>query len=276
MSFAGAAPCFTPGGGTGTPGNRLTFSYRLDVLRFFDIDTVETSPTFGHTIVNGLHSVQLPDSGPMGNQMPMALGASLLIVYRFPDGHPQANVLSAIVIYDDGLSLNNAQPTLVQPMQGHYKAAAVPNARLSYIVGSALPDKGDAIVAPGGGTVVNPFVGADGPSWDTFTYPRPGSSDPAIVVAPTQLSTTITTDVQLPGGRDCITPAAIVFKTAVEDTDGDGALDVWETATTASPVTDPRGRQLPPLGSMGANPYRKDVFVEVGYMHTNGAALAYG
>ena len=67
--------------------------------------------------------------------------------------------------------------------------------------------------------------------------------------------TTITTDVQLPGGRDCITPAAIVFKTAVEDTDRDGLLDVWETRTArlgASDLTDPRGRQLPPLGAMGA------------------------
>ena len=82
MTFAGAAPCFNPGGGTGNPGNRRTFSYRLDVLRFFDIDTNETSPTFGQTIVNGLHEVQLPDTGPNGNQPPMALGASA--AHRLP------------------------------------------------------------------------------------------------------------------------------------------------------------------------------------------------
>jgi hypothetical protein len=41
MTFAGASPCFNPGGGTGDPGNRHTFSYRLDVLRFFDVDTRE-------------------------------------------------------------------------------------------------------------------------------------------------------------------------------------------------------------------------------------------
>ena len=63
MTFAGASPCFNPGGGTGNPGNRRTFSYRLDARRFFDIDTDEASPTFGHTIVNGLHEFQVSDSG---------------------------------------------------------------------------------------------------------------------------------------------------------------------------------------------------------------------
>ena len=131
-------------------------------------------------------------------------------------------------------------------------------------MGSGQPDKGDVIVAPGGGKVLNPFVGADGPAWDTFTYPRPNTTDAPIVVAPNQVLTTVS--VEVPGVRDCVTPAAFVFKTAVEDTDEDGMLDVWETATTSSPLVDPRGRQLPPLGSMGANPYRKDLYVEVGYM----------
>ena len=30
------------------------------------------------------------------------------------------------------------------------------------------------------------------------------------------------------GGRDCLTPAAIVFKTAVQDADSDGLLDAWD------------------------------------------------
>ena len=272
MTFAGSAPCFNPGGGTGNPGNRLTFSYRLDVLRFFDIDTVETSPTFGHTIVNGLHEVQIPDSGPNGQQPPMAAGASLLIVFRYPEGHPQANVLSSIVVYDDGLSLNNSQPAFTQPMAGFYQPAAVPDARITYIIGSGQPDKGDLIVLPGAnGTVINPVVGGTlaNPGWDTLTYPLPNSLGLTQTGTPPQVfvTTTVSTASTTPGGNDCITPAAIVFKTAVQDTDGDGNLDAWETATSQTPqTTDPRGRQLPPLGAMGASVIRKDVFVEIGYM----------
>jgi hypothetical protein len=91
----------------------------------------------------------LPDSGPNGNQAPLALGASLFIVFRYPEGHALANVLNSIVVYDDGLALNNAQRAFTQGIAGFYQPAATPNAKISYIVGSGQPDKGDAIVLPG-------------------------------------------------------------------------------------------------------------------------------
>ena len=48
----------------------------------------------------------------------------------------------------------------------------------------------------------------------------------------------------------------------VQDTDGDGLLDRWETSTAGN---DPFGKALPDLAGMGANPCRKDLFVELGY-----------
>jgi hypothetical protein len=85
-----------------------------------------------------------------------------------------------------------------------------------------------------------------------------------------QVVTTVSNDVGGGGARDCLTVAAMVFKTEVQDTDGDGLLDVWETAmgTTSAPaLVDPNLKPLPALGAMGANPYRKDVFLEIGYMN---------
>ena len=189
LTFAGTAPCFNPGGGT-TGTGPFTYTYLLDVLRFFDVDTTSapTSPTFGKTIVNGSHEVQFPDSGPNGNIIPMALGASLMIVFRYPDNpllYPQKDVLNAIVVVDDGVSLTNAQRTLLnQPLPGFYKAAATPNAKVSYIAGSGQPNKADAIYLPGGALVSNPFIGSslaiqgdELGSWDTLTYPNPTYPD---------------------------------------------------------------------------------------------------
>ncbi len=65
----------------------------------------------------------------------------------------------------------------------------------------------------------------------------------------------------------CKSWSAIVFSTTVEDTDNDGLLNIWEESTTGSLVTDPNGQTLPPLGSMGANPDIKDLFVEIGFLH---------
>ena len=83
--------------------------------------------------------------------------------------------------------------------------------------------------------------------------------------ASASITTTVTNDI---GQRDCLTVAAIVFKTAVLDTDNDGLLDEWETATT--PLPDPNGKPLPLLSAMGAKPNHKDAFIEVGYMDTYG------
>ncbi len=155
-------------------------------------------------------------------------------------------MLNAIVVVDDGISLTNAQRTLLnQPLPGFSRRSTRTRIRprrtprVSYIAGSGQANKLDSITLPGGTIVSNPFVGStpvsnDGDdlgSWDTLSY------NVSIPGGATQVTTTVTTDIQVPpGGRDCITVAAIVFKTAVEDTDGDGLLDVWETATIASPL----------------------------------------
>ena len=87
------------------------------------------------------------------------------------------DVLNSIVVYDDGVSLTNAQRTLLnQPLKGSTRLRPTPNAKVSYIAGSGQPNKADAITLPGGATVPNPFIGSDPAiqgdelgSWDTLT-----------------------------------------------------------------------------------------------------------
>ena len=55
----------------------------------------------------------------------------------------------------------------------------------------------------------------------------------------------------------------------MNDTDGDGLLNRWESSAT--PILDPNGDPLPNLSGI-ANPNRKDLFIEMGYFETTGAA----
>ena len=66
-----------------------------------------------------------------------------------------------------------------------------------------------------------------------------------------------------PVNRLLITGGAFIVSLEPEDTDGDGLLNRWETSTAN---IDPNaGPQLPDLAGMGADPCRKDLFVELGY-----------
>jgi hypothetical protein len=66
----------------------------------------------------------------------------------------------------------------------------------------------------------------------------------------------------------CVSWGAIVFSTTVQDTDGDGLLDVWETVApgqTTPGYIDAVTNAFVALP--GADPKVKDIFVEVDYLH---------
>jgi hypothetical protein len=64
-----------------------------------------------------------------------------------------------------------------------------------------------------------------------------------------------------------LTWSAIIFSTAVQDTDNDGLLDSVESS---SGWKEPNDQLLPDVYSMGADPGVKDLFLELGYMSTSG------
>ena len=270
----GTAPCWSSGGGTGSSGgSKRTFTYRADVLRFLDVGTN------GKFIVNGNHAVQLADSGSNGNGVPLALGASLLVIYRDPN---PSTPLNSIAIYDGGYTMDQGHESMSQTIRGFYQLPTNPDGtqkasvadRITHIVGSGQPNKPERLLFNGLSSVtVSPFVGAAGDSWDNFTlFPASAGSTFGFDSDGAQYATT-TVDHAGSSSFDCLTWGAIVYRTEVKDTDADGLLDLWESSTT--PLHDPSGEVLPNLAAMGASPTEKDFFVEVGYMKTDGP-LSYG
>src|SRR5262245_65151685 len=86
---------------------------------------------------------------------------------------------------------------------------------------------------------------------------------------------TTTVDHSGGGGYDCLTWGAVIFSTAVKDTDpsndpdpgapsGDGLPDGLEDAVSG--LLDPDGQPLPNLNAMGASSSHRDLFIEVNAM----------
>jgi hypothetical protein len=255
LTTQGTAPCWASGGSTGSSGgSKATYTYRADVLRYLDVDTGT-----GKLSVNGTHLVAIPDSGSNGNATPLALGASLVVVYR-QTGMP----LSAIVFYDGGYTLDNSTGQMFQTLGGFYQPANPAVAKLTHIVGSGQANKSETLLFGAAGATPtpiasNPFGSSAGESWDNPTFLVNLGSAPETV---TQVTTGVSPS------SDCLTWGAIVFKTEVKDTDHDGLLDVWESSS--APILDPRGRALPNLKAMGADPYTRDLFIQVDYMKSDG------
>jgi hypothetical protein len=266
LSTQGTAPCWASGGSTGASGgSKATYTYRADVLRYFDVDSAT-----GKLSVNGQHLVAVPDSGSTGNSTPLALGASLVVVYRQP-----TLPLSAIVIYDGGYTLDNSTGQMFQTLSGFYQPVGGAVGKLTHIVGSGQLNKSETLLfgtgadTPAEAIATNPFRSFTGDSWDNPTFQVSlGSSAESV----TQVTTGVSPS------SDCLTWGAVIFKTEVMDSDDDGLVDVWETNPG---LVDPNGRPLPDLTDAAMGPNKgarvgvRDLFIEIGYMETL-AATSYG
>ena len=254
------APCWS----VAWPGGRRMVTYRVDVLRYLPIGSD------GKQDVNGPHDLEVPDSGYAlgdldeggsesgGGTGPRAVGASLVVVYRDP-----TMPFKAVVLYDGGFK-KAAVATMNQTIAGFYQASTAPAAKMTHIVGDGGPLVSESVLLNGELIATNPFVGARGRKWDNPTFnglPVPaGAASADVSVARNGLLS------------DCLCYSGIVFSTEVQDSDGDGLLDVWESQKSETPsslLQDPNGQPLPILGDMGADPMHKDVFIEIGYMKTD-------
>lgn len=258
--------CFVP-----APTQTLR-AYRADVLRFLPIDT-----TSGVRLANGTHTVTLGTAA--GNTgVITTMGATLVVIYRVSvPGKPLLVPLRSVVIYDGQFTLTKHGSDLTQTVSGFYQPSATnPAARMTHIVGNGQNGFRETLKVgnaddPGSLSANQPFVGAQGPNWDnlTFGFTLQAQDTAASVLA------------HVSGGNtNCLSWSAIVASTNVQDSDGDGLLDIWETKglhrnTQASPATFGTCSDYPleacvNLPAMGARNGVKDIFFQVDWLSGKG------
>ena len=136
---------------------------------------------------------------------------------------------------------------------------------MTHIVGDGRPFLSERVKLNGQVIATNPFASTNGPKWDNANVfadrqarRRCGLDDGA------RRAATAGCPIACRGARSssaprCRTPTATVCSTC------------GRSRQRRSPI--PNGQPLPNLSAMGANPYAKDLFVEIGYMTDAGHDL---
>ncbi len=261
------AACAASGGGTGA---EFVHNYRADVLKYLPINT-----TANVRLANGKQTFTLV-SASTSTQF---VGATLVVVYRLiTPGNPKIAPLRSVVIYDGAFTGTSSPAASLNQtyMGGIYQAAATPAAHMTQIVGNGKTGFTETLTVNGGipsGVPSDPFVGAQGANWDNYSYN----------INLTAKASSVATEVVLT--KDCLSWAAIITSTNVQDSDFDGLLDIWETSglyfnpgvrndgTTNAPTAATFGTCTPQnestclnLPAMGANPSVPDIFMQIDWM----------
>lgn len=257
---------WSSGGCSGSAlGSKTMRTYRADVRPYLALDRDSTSQTFGALIANGSFPVRLADSGSNGNTAPNALGATLVIIYRVLS---PAVPLNAIVLYDGAYAPSNTAQNTSMTMGGFYQPAATPVAKLTHVVANGQTNKSELVYLnnqsqplPSLYGSLPPFPGIygswDNPTWvlSQYGYVSPNDTSETTLVMPSATNS------------GCVSWGATILSTTVQDSDGDGLLDVWETnqgyfdALSTNPLYPQQWVALP-----GATNGVKDLFVEIDYL----------
>src|SRR5262249_52137157 len=143
-------------------------------------------------IANTSFQVLLPSVGNPAT--PLALGATLLVIYRIPAGAGGSNIpLNAIVIYDGDYAQTNTQLTMTQRIQGFYDSTTSPVSRLTHNEGVGKNNKFQTVYLGSGtnslralpslyGNKMPAFPGYYG-TWDnpTWTFTNPAGNNPGVL-----------------------------------------------------------------------------------------------
>ncbi len=265
------SPCF----GTGVPVT--THMFRADVLGLLPMQVDKDDKATGKRLVNDAdlvahalppHTVTLPVRN--GNHVPESAGASLVVVYR-----DSTQPLRKIVIYNGDAPLTLDAP-LERSLQGFYKSASTPSAKITYFVASGQPNSSDNISFNDVQIAADAFPSgsASQRAWANATYDV--SSLMNLGTTSGVYGETVRTKIYhqpTNGGEDCLNWGAVIFSTAVADVDHDGLPDGLEDASAG--LKDPDGEDLPNLNAMGASSQHPDIFIEFNAMRAP-AGTSYG
>jgi hypothetical protein len=290
---ANATVSFSSGGCTGSSTGKVLRTYRADVRA--DLPQTASGDVIANGTVNGItygnYEVRLPS---VGNNTPLTLGATLVIIYRVlsPDVP-----LNSIAIYDGNYAPGGALLNMSQTMQGFYDAGNAPGMntpfiRLTHIVGDGKSNKFQTVSLNGhnlpflyGGQAA--FPGHYGGTWDTVTYTFPDPQNPLLANFPNPVNagdSTANTQVRpSASNQGCVTWGAVIFSTTVQNSDNDGLLDSWKAnhgfcdASFNEAGNSPTPLSCTSAGSnwvdlTGAAHNQKDMFVQLDYLCSNPTA----
>jgi hypothetical protein len=275
------ATSWSQGACTSPTSGKMTRTYRADVLAALPQDTK------GNVLPNQTYEFRTPS---VGNNTPLALGATLVIVYRILSNTVP---LQSIVFYDGGFGQTTSALNMQQTIQGFYDAG--PNgpqnpsftSRLTLIAASGKSKTTETVTLNGRtllsnytGSPQTPFPGYYG-TWDNPTWNFPDSGNPSNPILESD-SSAIVKVVPTGASPGCLSWGAVVVATTVQNDDNDGILNSWKTApnhplpyiTGSRPgycdasfmegvcqVGDANWVDLP-----GATAGQKDLFVQLDYM----------
>jgi hypothetical protein len=256
---------WSSGGCSGSSNGAKTMTtYRADVHPFLKLDSS------GNAVGNASYQVSLPDSGT-GGASPLTFGASLVLIYRVLS---PSMPLNGIAVFDGSYAPSNGAQSLSQQIYGFYQAAnsTTPVAKLTQIVGNGQSNKNETVdfntsslpsLYPGQASFPGYYNGSwDNPTWVPNTYGNlVAANDSSEMISITPSAT----------NSGCVSWGAMIFSTTVQDTDGDGLLDIWESEHGYTDAASGQSVALP-----GADPNVKDIFVELDYLsNLDGSAGPY-
>jgi hypothetical protein len=267
---------FSNGGCSGTSTGKVVETYRTDVRGLLPLDAN------GNVLVDSADGVNFEVRLPnVGNNTPLTLGATLVLIYRVISPKFPLNV---ITIYDGAFAPNTTPNfAMSQPVQGFYQAASSPVSRLTHIVGAGKSNKFQQAYLGGGqggsqrvptalpspyGIGQPAFPGFYG-NWDntTWVFPDPNFPNFPNLANPLQENDDSATAMVVASGANpgCASWGAVIVSTTVRDDDKDGILQVWKQNQG---YTDVGTGELVSLADANDPPEsgQKDVFIQLDHV----------